>query len=54
MCTINAGDEVIIPAPYWVSYIEMVKLAEGTSVIVSAGIEQDFKITAQQLKKPLP
>ena len=53
MCTINAGDEVIIPAPYWVSYIEMVKLAEGTSVIVSAGIEQDFKITAQQLEEAI-
>ena len=36
---------VVIPAPYWVSYMEMVKLAEGTNVIVPAGIEQDFKIT---------
>lgn len=47
---IGKDDEVIIPAPYWVSYPEMVKLAEGKSVIVSAGIEQDFKITAAQLK----
>jgi Aspartate/tyrosine/aromatic aminotransferase len=47
---INKDDEVIIPAPYWVSYPEMVTLAEGKSVIVSAGIEQDFKITAAQLK----
>jgi aspartate aminotransferase len=47
---IEAGDEVIIPAPYWVSYIEMVKLAEGTNVVVTAGIEQDFKITPTQLK----
>lgn len=47
---IDEGDEVIIPAPYWVSYPEMVKLAEGTPVIVSAGIDQDFKITAQQLE----
>src|SRR5574344_2786500 len=53
MCTINAGDEVIIPAPYWVSYPEMVKLAEGTSVIVTAGIEQDFKITAVQLEEAI-
>lgn len=47
---VNKGDEVIIPAPYWVSYIEMVKLAEGTSVIVTAGIEQNFKITPAQLE----
>ncbi|HNZ81490.1 MAG TPA: pyridoxal phosphate-dependent aminotransferase [Bacteroidales bacterium] len=47
---ISPGDEVIVPAPYWVSYVEMVKLAEGKNVIVSAGIEQDFKITAAQLE----
>jgi aspartate aminotransferase len=47
---IGRGDEVIIPAPYWVSYVEMVKLAEGTNVIVSAGIEQNFKITPAQLE----
>jgi len=47
---IGKGDEVIIPAPYWVSYPEMVKLADGTSVFVSAGIDQDFKITASQLE----
>jgi len=47
---IGPGDEVIVPAPYWVSYVEMVKLAEGTNVIISAGIEQDFKITATQLE----
>ena len=47
---VNPGDEVIIPAPYWVSYAEMVKLAEGVNVIVPAGIEQDFKITAAQLE----
>ena len=41
---------VIVPAPYWVSYPEMVKLAEGTPVIVRAGIEQDFKITPAQLE----
>ncbi len=49
LAMVNAGDEVIIPAPYWVSYPEMVKLAEGTPVVVSAGIEQDFKINAEQL-----
>lgn len=47
---VNEGDEVIVPAPYWVSYPEMVKLAEGTPVIVRAGIEQDFKITPSQLE----
>ena len=47
---IGPGDEVIVPAPYWVSYVEMVKLAEGTNVIVSGGIEQDFKITPAQLE----
>jgi len=47
---IGKGDEVIIPAPYWVSYPEMVKLADGTTVIVSAGIDQDFKISASQLE----
>jgi aspartate aminotransferase len=50
LCTINPGDEVIVPAPYWVSYVEMVKLAEGLNVIVSADIEQDFKITPAQLE----
>lgn len=50
LALINKGDEVIVPAPYWVSYPEMVKLAEGVPVIVSAGIEQDFKITPQQLE----
>lgn len=47
---INNGDEVIIPAPYWVSYIEIVKVAEGIPVIVNAGIETDFKITPTQLE----
>ena len=50
LALINAGDEVIIPAPFWVSYPEMVKLAEGKPVIVPAGIEQDFKITPAQLE----
>ncbi len=50
MALVNPGDEVIIPAPYWVSYPEMVKLAEGTSVFIPAGIDQDFKITPAQLE----
>ena len=47
---INPGDEVIIPAPYWVSYPDMTLLAEGKPVIVPAGIEQNFKITPEQLQ----
>ena len=50
MAIVNAGDEVIIPAPYWVSYPQMVLLAEGTPVYVEAKIEQDFKITPEQLE----
>ncbi len=50
MTLVGAEDEVIVPAPYWVSYPEMVKLADGTPVIVRAGIEQDFKITPDQLE----
>lgn len=50
LCAINPGDEVIIPTPAWVSYVEMVKLAEGVTVEVPASIEQDFKITPQQLR----
>lgn len=50
LAVINSGDEVIIPVPAWVSYIEMVKLAEGVPVEVPAGIESDFKITPEQLE----
>jgi aspartate aminotransferase len=50
LCVVDAGDEVIVPAPYWVSYVEMVKLAEGVNVVVEAGIDQDFKITPAQLE----
>ncbi|MDR2511622.1 MAG: pyridoxal phosphate-dependent aminotransferase [Bacteroidales bacterium] len=47
---VNLGDEVIVPAPYWVSYPEIVKLAGGIPVIVKAGVEQDFKVTAAQIE----
>ncbi|KAA6351090.1 Aspartate aminotransferase [termite gut metagenome] len=50
MTLVDTGDEVIIPAPYWVSYPEMVKLVNGTNVFISTGIEQDFKITPAQLE----
>lgn len=53
MATLNPGDEVIIPAPYWVSYPDMVMLAGGTPVIVEAGIENNFKITAEQLEEAI-
>lgn len=50
MATVAPGDEVIIPTPAWVSYVEMVKLAEGKSVLVPTGLEQNFKITPAQLE----
>ena len=53
LALVNPGDEVIIPTPAWVSYVEMVKLAEGKVVEVSAGIESDFKITPHQLAEAI-
>jgi aspartate aminotransferase len=50
LCLINPGDEVLIPAPFWVSYLELVKLAEGKSVVVPATLESNFKVTPAQLK----
>lgn len=50
MALVNDGEEVIIPAPYWVSYPQMVKLAGGTPVIVNAGFDQNFKMTPEQLE----
>ena len=50
MATLNPGDEVIIPAPYWVSYPDMVLLASGTPVIITATLENNFKITPEQLE----
>lgn len=50
LSVVGSGDEVIIPAPYWVSYIEMVKLTEASSVVIPSGIETDFKITPAQLE----
>lgn len=51
LATIDEGDEVIIPAPFWVSYPEMVKLAEGTPIIVRTKFENDFKLTPYQLEE---
>lgn len=53
MALVNEGDEVIIPAPYWVSYPQMVKLAGGEPVYVNAGFEQDFKMTPCQLEEAI-
>ena len=50
---VNPGDEVIIPAPFWVSYLEIVKVAEGTSVVIPAIIDADFKISATQLRNAI-
>lgn len=50
---INPGDEVIIPAPYWVSYLEIVKVAEGVPVVINAGIDKDFKISGDDLEKAI-
>jgi aspartate aminotransferase len=53
LSVIDPGDEVIIPAPYWVSYVEQVKLCEGTNVILNTTLENDFKITPDQLEKAI-
>ncbi|MBN2214620.1 MAG: pyridoxal phosphate-dependent aminotransferase [Bacteroidales bacterium] len=51
LCLVNSSDEVIIPAPFWVTYAEQVKLAEGKCVIINGKIENDFKITPQQIEE---
>lgn len=53
MTMVNPGEEVILPSPFWVSYKEMIKMAEGVEVRVHAGIDQDFKITAEQLDQAI-
>jgi len=53
LCLINAGDEVLVPAPYWVSYPEMIKLAHGTVVEIPTTIEQDFKVTPEQIESAI-
>ncbi|MDO7743739.1 MAG: aminotransferase class I/II-fold pyridoxal phosphate-dependent enzyme, partial [Pedobacter sp.] len=50
MCLVDPGQEVIVPTPYWVSYSEMIKLAEGETVFINATVENNFKITAEQLE----
>lgn len=53
MSLVGEGDEVIVPAPYWVSYTQMVKLADGVSVTVATGLEQNFKMSPEQLEKAI-
>jgi len=53
LAVINPGDEVIIPSPYWVSYPDIVLIAEGKPITIEAGIEQSFKITAAQLERSI-
>ncbi|WP_010569864.1 pyridoxal phosphate-dependent aminotransferase [Leptospira broomii] len=53
LATLNIGDEVIIPAPYWVSYADIVRLAEGNPIIVSTTKEQEFRITPAQLEQAI-
>jgi aspartate aminotransferase len=51
MCLIDEGDEVIIPAPYWVSYSELVKLAQGVNIIIRTDLKADYKVTPEQIEK---
>lgn len=53
LCTINPGDEVIVPSPYWVSYSQIIQLAGGVPVFIPTGIESDFKISEEQLLKAI-
>jgi aspartate aminotransferase len=50
LCLVNPGDEVLLPAPYWVSYKEIVKVAEGKSVFIPAPVDQEFKVTPAQIE----
>ncbi|WP_421754579.1 pyridoxal phosphate-dependent aminotransferase [Croceimicrobium sp.] len=51
LCTVDPGDEVLLPAPYWVSYYEQIRLAGGTPIIIPTAIENDFKVTRDDLEK---
>ncbi len=53
LCLLNPGDEVLLPSPYWVSYAEIIKLAEGTPIKVPSTIDSDFKVTPQQLESAI-
>lgn len=53
MTIVNPGDEVIVPAPYWVSYYQMVKMAEGTPIVIEATVDADFKVSAAQVEEAI-
>jgi len=53
LCILNPGDEVLVPAPYWVTYIELVKLAGGIPVVIPTIVESNFKVTARQIKNAI-
>lgn len=53
MCLVNPGDEVLVPSPYWVTYIEIVKLSGGKPVVIPAAVENNFKVSAQQIKNAI-
>lgn len=53
LCILNEGDEVIVPAPYWVSYPSMIKMAGGKTIVIEADIESDFKITPEQIENAI-
>lgn len=53
LCIVNPGDEVLVPAPYWVTYLELVKIAGGIPVVIQTSVENNFKVTPQQLKNAI-
>jgi len=53
LCLINPGDEVLVPTPFWVSYLEIIKLAEGKPILIPSTIETDFKVSAEQIEKAI-
>lgn len=53
LCIVNPGEEVLVPAPYWVTYIELVKLAGGIPVVIPTTVENNFKVSAQQIKNAI-
>lgn len=53
LCIINPGDEVLVPAPYWVTYLELVKLAGGKPIVINTTVENNFKVSAQQIKNAI-
>ncbi len=53
LCLVDDGDEVIVPSPYWVTYVELVKLAGGINVVIRGGIENNFKVTAAQIEEAI-